>query len=141
MILCDVNVLVYAHREDASPEHGAYADWLTVIATGPSGFGLSEAVLSGFIRVVTNPRIFQDPTPLELALQFCEELRKRPQARILRPGNRNWKFLMACVGKRRRGESWWPMRGMRPWPSSADANGSQRTGTLPAFFRAVETKS
>lgn len=93
MILCDVNVLVYAHREDASPEHGAYADWLTVIATGPSEFGLSEAVLSGFIRVVTNPRIFQDPTPLELALQFCEELRKRPQARILRPGNRNWEIF------------------------------------------------
>lgn len=93
MILCDVNVLVYAHREDASPEHDAYASWLTAMAIGPADFGLSEAVMSGFVRIVTNPRIFKDPTPPKLALQFCGELRKRPQAKILRPGSRNWEIF------------------------------------------------
>jgi len=39
MKLCRVNVLIYAHREDASPEHEAYASWLTEMATGPSAIG------------------------------------------------------------------------------------------------------
>ncbi len=93
MKLCDVNVLIYAHREDASVEHEAYASWLIEMATGPSAFGLSESVLSGFVRIVTNPRIFLNPTPLDEALLFCEELRNRPQANILRPGGRNWEIF------------------------------------------------
>lgn len=93
MKLCDVNVLIYAHREDASPEHEAYAHWLTAMATGPSAFGLSESVLSGFVRIVTNGRIFRNPTPLDRALQFCGELRSRPQATLLRPGERNWEIF------------------------------------------------
>lgn len=90
MKLCDVNVLIYAHRPDASPEHAAYADWLARMATGPKAFGLSEAVLSGFVRIVTNPRVFRDPTPVTTALEFCQRILDRPQACVLRPGDRNW---------------------------------------------------
>ncbi|MCZ6674377.1 MAG: type II toxin-antitoxin system VapC family toxin [Verrucomicrobia bacterium] len=90
MKLCDVNVLIYAHRQDASPEHDSYAEWLKNLAGGQEAFGLSESVLSGFVRIVTNPRAFHDPTPVDLALDFCENLRKRSQACILRPGDRNW---------------------------------------------------
>jgi len=61
MRLCDANVLVYAHREE-SIEHEAFAAFLCELAEGPSAFGLSEAVLSGFVRIVTNPRVFQQPT-------------------------------------------------------------------------------
>ena len=35
MKLCDVNVLLYAHREE-SPEHEAYAGFLRALAEGPS---------------------------------------------------------------------------------------------------------
>ena len=98
MKLCDVNVLVYAHRKDASPEHPAYADWLTHMAAGQEAFGLSEAVLAGFVRVVTNPRIFREPTPVDLAFRFCENLRQCPQACLLRPGDRNWAiFQKLCT--------------------------------------------
>ena len=97
MKLPDVNVLVYAHRHDATPEHAAYAAWLVDLASSSSAFGLSEAVLSGFVRVVTNRRIFRDPTPVEEALEFCERLRSRPNAVILRPGPRNWQiFCSLC---------------------------------------------
>ncbi|MDP4610008.1 MAG: type II toxin-antitoxin system VapC family toxin [Opitutales bacterium] len=90
MKLCDVNVLIYAHRPDAIAEHKAYAAWMTELATGVEAFGLSEAVLSGFVRIVTNPRVFKQPTPVEVALRFCENLRACPQACILRPSERNW---------------------------------------------------
>ena len=93
----DVNVLVYAHRQDATPEHAAYAAWLVDLVSSSSAFGLSEAVLFGFVRVVTNRRIFRDPTPVEEALEFCERLRARPNAVVLRPGPRNWQiFCSLC---------------------------------------------
>ncbi|MDL5054790.1 type II toxin-antitoxin system VapC family toxin [Oscillatoria laete-virens NRMC-F 0139] len=89
MKLCDVNVLIYAHREE-SVEHEAYAALIRQMAEGPSSFGLSESILSGFVRIVTNPRIFRQPTPTEVAFEFCEQLRRRSQAVVLRPGGRNW---------------------------------------------------
>jgi hypothetical protein len=90
--LCDVNVLIYAHREE-SWHHSDYASFLRRVAEGDSAFGLSEAVLSGFVRIVTNPKVFKDPTPIEVALAFCNELRARPQAVVLRPGPRNWSIF------------------------------------------------
>jgi toxin-antitoxin system PIN domain toxin len=100
MILTDVNVLVYAHRPDSIHNHDEYAYWLCEVAESPKIFGLSEAVLSGFVRVVTNQKIFKQPTPTEVALDFCEQLRKRPQARILKPGDGNWNvFRSLCIGQ------------------------------------------
>lgn len=98
MKLPDVNVLIYAHRRDSTDDHEAYAKWLIELAEGNEWFGLSEAVLSGFIRIVTNPRIFPEPTPLEQAFDFCRALRERPQANILRPGVRNWAIFQALCG-------------------------------------------
>lgn len=93
MKLPDVNVLIYAHREDSTSEHAAYAAWLTRMATGAGAYALSEAILAGFVRIVTNPRIWREPTPVSEALQFIERVRERPQAQILRPGPRNWKIF------------------------------------------------
>ena len=105
MKLCDVNVLIYAHRPDSTQDHADYANWLTDLVTGPSAFGLSESVLSSFVRVVTNPRVFKDPTPPAVALDFCDRLINRPQAQILRPGPRNWEiFRQLCIDLPARGK-------------------------------------
>ena len=97
MKLCDINVLIYAHRED-SIEHEAYADYVREMAESHSAFGLSESVLGGFVRIVTNPKVFKKPTPPEIAFAFCESLRSRPQAVVLRPGERNWRiFERLCL--------------------------------------------
>lgn len=104
MKLCDVNVLIYAHREEA-PEHDAYAAFVREMAEGPSAFGLSEAVLSGFVRIVTNPKVFKQPTPTGMALEFCGALQCRPQAVVLRPGERNWQiFRQLCQSLPARGK-------------------------------------
>lgn len=105
MKLCDVNVLIYAHRPDSTPEHSLYANWFVEMANGVEAFGISEAVLSGFVRIVTNPRVFQDPTPLEVALRFCQNLRDQPQGCILKPSERNWQiFRQLCVDLPARGK-------------------------------------
>jgi len=86
MVLLDVNVLVYAHREDA-PGHAGFRDWLGGLAAAEQAFGLADLALAGFVRVVTHPRVFARPTPIEVALQFVEELRALPQAVVVAPGS------------------------------------------------------
>jgi toxin-antitoxin system PIN domain toxin len=96
MILPDVNVLVYAHRGDA-PDHVRYAGWLEDLARSDAAFGLAQLVLSGFLRVVTHPRIFMPPTPVEDALTFVEGLRARPNCVPVAPGARHWDlFVSLC---------------------------------------------
>ena len=86
MLLPDVNVLIYAHFEDIVAEHPEYARWLTRLATGPEPFALSVLVLSGFVRVATNSRIFDPPATLATAFDFVTSLVERPTARIVGPG-------------------------------------------------------
>jgi len=96
VILADVNVLVYAHRED-TPDHSRFRDWLETAINGDAAFGVSDLVLSGFLRVVTHPRVFASPTPLDLALAFVEQIRTRPNAVPVRPGERHWTiFARLC---------------------------------------------
>ncbi len=102
MILPDVNVLIYAHREDMEG-HGDYAAWLADQAASATAFGVSEFVLSGFVRVATNPRVFDVPTPLSEALAFASTVREIPNAVRVVPGERHWGIftnLCEAVGAR-----------------------------------------
>lgn len=96
MILPDINVLIYAHRED-SPEHEKYAGWLRDLVAGPEPFALSSYTLAGFLRIVTNKRIFKPPTPRAVALEFCQQLVAQPLAVFLQPGSRHWSILSELI--------------------------------------------
>ena len=96
-MLPDVNVLVYAHREDA-PQHAGYRDWVEKVINGSESYGLSELVLSGFVRVATHPKVFAKPSALLDALAFTEQLRGRPNCVPVAPGLRHWEIFRAlCV--------------------------------------------
>lgn len=96
MRLLDVNVLVYAHREDL-PDHARSRAWLEGLACGGEAFGTAALVLSGFLRVVTHPRVFKEPTPLSEALAFVDALRSQPSFVALEPGGRHWGlFVELC---------------------------------------------
>lgn len=92
MILPDVNVLVYAHREDAH-DHRAYRDWLEGAVNADSAFGLSDLVVGGFLRVVTHPRVFVSPSSMTEAMQFAEQLRHRPNRVAVMPGPNHWRIF------------------------------------------------
>ena len=98
MRLPDVNILVYAHREDAV-HHDLSRAWLEAAMGGSETLGLSDVVLSGFVRVVTHPRVFQTPTPLELALDFVERLRNSPTSVRVAPGERHWSIFTELCRK------------------------------------------
>ena len=96
MIVPDVNVLVYAARA-AAPEHAAYRAWLEGALAGVETIGVSELVLSGVIRVLTHPRVFQEPLLLGDALAFTDALRQHPNVVPLRPGVRHWQLFSALA--------------------------------------------
>jgi toxin-antitoxin system PIN domain toxin len=89
MHMIDVNVLVYAHRADV-PGHPRYREWLESTLNGDAAFGISDLVLSSFLRIVTHPRIFREPSPLESALSFVDEVRERQNCVLIRAGDRHW---------------------------------------------------
>lgn len=104
MLLPDVNVLVYAHRME-SPEHERYAAWLRALVNGSEPFALSELGASGFVRIVTNPKIWDEPTTIDDALLFIEKLRTRSNARLLTHGASSWTiFARLCLSARARGK-------------------------------------
>lgn len=103
MQLVDVNVLIYAHRED-TPDHPRFRSWLESWLGSESAFGMSDLVLSGFVRIVTHPRVFQQPTPLHLALEFVRAIRSRPNRVAIAPGPRHWDiFTRLCEQTEARG--------------------------------------
>lgn len=97
MVLPDVNVLVYAHREDTAL-HAACRAWLEQVINGDEAFGLSDLVLGGFVRVATHPKVFAKPSPLADALEFTEQLRSRPNCVPVAAGSRHWEiFRTLCA--------------------------------------------
>jgi hypothetical protein len=97
VIVADVNVLVYAFREDAQ-RHAEYRDWLATRAGVYEPFGVSELVLSGVVRILTHPRIFLPATPIDKALAFVEAVRSQPNCVLLQPGPRHWEiFTRLCM--------------------------------------------
>jgi hypothetical protein len=85
MLMPDVNVLVYAHRRDER-WHEPYRHWLKGLVDGPEPFALSVLVAVGFLRIVTNVRIYPDPTPLSVAIAAVEQLSEHPRCRLATPG-------------------------------------------------------
>lgn len=98
MQMPDVNILVYAHREESS-HHARYANWLKELATGIEPFAMSEPVMQGFVRIVTNRRIFAPPSTPAQAFQFLDALTARSNCTLLRPGGRHGSiFRQLCEG-------------------------------------------
>lgn len=92
MLLVDVNVLVYAHREDA-PNHPRYRAWLEDLVNGVESYGMADLVLSGFIRIVTHPRVFNPPSNTDLAMTFANRVREQPNCVSVAPGTRHWEIF------------------------------------------------
>lgn len=89
MKLFDVNVLIYAHRQDL-PQHEQACRWWEDQVNLPESFGMAELVLSSFLRIVTNPRAFRIPTPFAEALQAVDAIRSRRNHVAFRPGSRHF---------------------------------------------------
>lgn len=96
-------MLVHAFHEGA-PDHDRYRAWLTAAAESDEPMGVSDLVLSGFVRVVTHPRVFSPPAPVDRALAFAIALRSQPNAVAVAPGARHWEiFERLCLAVEAKG--------------------------------------
>lgn len=98
MKLLDVNILVHAHRED-SERHREMREWLETALDQPEGVAVSDLALSGCLRVITHLKVFKQPTPLPVALQFIESLRNLDNLRVIAPGEKHWAIFVGLCRK------------------------------------------
>ena len=89
MILCDVNVLLFAFRKDAA-DHDRYLAWLEEVINGDAAYGVSPQVLASVIRLSTHPRVFAHPSRIDEALAFGRALLEQPNCVVVNPGPRHW---------------------------------------------------
>jgi uncharacterized protein len=103
MILPDVNVLIYAFRQDV-PLHAVCRKWLGGVVHGEARFGVSPVALSALVRITTNPRFYNMPSTVEEAFGFCEDMLALPHCQVVEPGERHWDiFKRLCVESDTRG--------------------------------------
>jgi len=92
VIIPDVNVWIGALRPDAE-HHSRYREWLTEAMNAPENVGISDLILSGVLRVVTNSRAFREPTPLGAAIDALDQIRAATGTSDVRPGSRHWSIF------------------------------------------------
>ncbi|MGL4178708.1 MAG: TA system VapC family ribonuclease toxin [Dermatophilaceae bacterium] len=98
----DVNVLVGAYRTDAA-HHRPLKSWLADAVSDLEPVGLTDAVLAGYVRVVTHPRVFDVPTPIEEAMTHVRALLDDDGTTRVVPGSlfpREFERLCLAVGAR-----------------------------------------
>ena len=91
MILPDVNVLIYAFRQD-SAQHGVCRTWLVDVLAGDGRFGLSPLTLAAVVRITTGPA-YTNPSSVEEAFRFCDYLLGQPHCQVVEPGPRHWEIF------------------------------------------------
>jgi hypothetical protein len=92
VILPDVNVLLYAFRDD-SVEHSRYRAWLEGLVNGDEAYGMSPQALCSVARIATHPRIFVSPSRLEDALAFARVLLEQANCTVVLPGSRHFSLF------------------------------------------------
>ena len=100
MLVVDVNVLIYAFQP-SSPKHAAWRAWLESARAMP--FAVPDVVALGFVRIVTNRRVFAEPATVAEALAFLDALRASPGWRELERPRDCWtrlEELCAATGAR-----------------------------------------
>lgn len=101
-MLVDINILVAASRSDHA-QHTIAQKWMTdFLANAQAGAAvdstlrLSMPVVAGFVRLVTNTRVFREPTSTAQALEYIKALLELPVVEWAGK-NQEWNSFEAIV--------------------------------------------
>jgi toxin-antitoxin system PIN domain toxin len=95
----DVNILVAASRQD-HPHHAPALAWLQDALTNSAAgrpLAILPMVASGFLRLVTHPKVFVEPTPVDAALVFLRAVLDSPGVMLLTLGAEWSAFERLCA--------------------------------------------
>jgi toxin-antitoxin system PIN domain toxin len=96
VIAVDTNLLVFAHRED-SPWHAAADACIARLAEGREPWALPWPCVHEFLAIVTHPRIYDPPTPIETALDQVGAWLESPGLVLLSESEGYWEDLRGLV--------------------------------------------
>jgi toxin-antitoxin system PIN domain toxin len=82
VVALDTNVLVYAEIT-SSPRHAAARDCLRTLAEGAAPWAIAWPCVYEFLRVVTHPRVYHPPVPLETARADLTSILASPSLLLL----------------------------------------------------------
>ena len=74
MIAVDAAVLIHAHRSD-SPHHATAKAALESLAARTATWAIPWPAVHEFLAVITHPRIYVPPTPIDQARSGCRRWR------------------------------------------------------------------
>jgi toxin-antitoxin system PIN domain toxin len=92
MILIDANLLLYAYHPE-SPEHERASAWLESVLSGADPVGLTWMTIWAFVRIMTNPRVFERPLRTNEAIDIVSAWLAQPSIVLLDPGEHHWEIL------------------------------------------------
>ena len=96
MILVDANLLLYAVNRDL-PQHERALAWWNSTLSGQKPVGLAWAVILAFLRITTNPRVFERPLDIEAASAVVNEWLAIPVVRPVVPGIAHWSIFRQLI--------------------------------------------
>ncbi len=96
VMLCDVNLLIAAGRPE-HPHRPLAVALLQAHFDAGKPFGVAHHLLAAMVRICTNGRIFQHPTPLHEAFAAAERYRDYPHAVAVEPGKDHWRIFQSLV--------------------------------------------
>ncbi len=96
MIAVDSNLLVYSHRED-SPWHDSAYTCIAELAEGQALWAIPWPCIHEFLAIVTHPRIYDPPTPLENAISQVDAWMESPSILLLSESEDYWQQLQSLI--------------------------------------------
>jgi toxin-antitoxin system PIN domain toxin len=97
VILVDANLLIYAHV-DSFAQHQKAREWLDRQINGSARVGLPWTSLLAFLRLVSNPRVFERPEPVADAWRQVRAWLGCPTAWIPQPTERHADMMEELLG-------------------------------------------
>ncbi len=88
MIIPDINLLIYTY-DSASPFHAKASAWWRECLSGGETVGLAPVVVFGFVRIATNPRVFEQPMTPGEAARHVRSWMAQPVVQVLEPSREN----------------------------------------------------
>jgi toxin-antitoxin system PIN domain toxin len=98
VILLDANLLVYA-RVSSLPHHEQTRQWLDAKLNGSARVGLPWVSILAFLRLVTNPRVFEKPETIHSAWKQVESWLDCPPVWIPEPTENHRDVLASLLAQ------------------------------------------
>ena len=96
MILVDANVLLYAYHPRAEA-HDRCCAWVEKAFSGEEPVAIAWVTLLAFVRISTNPRVFEQPLLAGEALAAVSSWLARPSVSVLEAGEACWEIFRQLV--------------------------------------------